>query len=130
MKALDIKEKREKLGLTQEQLAKKVGVSKNTILNYEKGKVIPDSKRELLEQILNNENPNIVNEPITIYKKTSINFEGKIKQIEELIKERREIIKLFDKDLEKINHQEEIIKLLQIRIEIIKEAQTDKEQDL
>ena len=43
---------RKKLGLTQDQLAKKLGVSKRTIINYEKGETIPDSKSELLHQIL------------------------------------------------------------------------------
>tara|TARA_Y100001963_G_scaffold140507_1_gene207609 strand:- start:495 stop:1130 length:636 start_codon:yes stop_codon:yes gene_type:complete len=43
---------RKKLGLTQDQLAKKLGVSKRTIINYEKGETIPDSKSALLHQIL------------------------------------------------------------------------------
>ena len=45
MNALEIKEKRKKLGLTQDELAKKLGVSLKTISNYEKGEVIPESKK-------------------------------------------------------------------------------------
>lgn len=59
---LDIKKKRKKLGYTQQDLADLIGVSKNTIVNYEKGMKIPDSKIPILSKILYNENINIVNE--------------------------------------------------------------------
>lgn len=36
--AVKIKERRKKLGLTQTQLAKKVGLSKMQIINYEQGR--------------------------------------------------------------------------------------------
>ncbi len=52
MSGEDIKKKRKELGLTQEELAKLIGVSKNTILNYEKGRVIPDSKISILDFVL------------------------------------------------------------------------------
>lgn len=48
MNALAIKENRKKIGLTQEELAKSLGVSSRTILNWEQGGVIPKSKTELL----------------------------------------------------------------------------------
>ncbi len=50
-----IRQKRKKLGLTQDQLAKKLGVSKRTIINYEKGEKIPDSKSELLHSIFSSD---------------------------------------------------------------------------
>lgn len=53
MNAEEIKEKRKKLGLTQDDLAKKIGTTKRTIINYEKGEVIPDSKKEILHSVLN-----------------------------------------------------------------------------
>ena len=49
MNGLEIKEKRIKLGLTQEELANLIGVSKNTVLNYEKGNTIPESKIKILK---------------------------------------------------------------------------------
>lgn len=52
MSGEDIKKKRKELGLTQEELARLIGVSKNTILNYEKGRVIPDSKISILDFVL------------------------------------------------------------------------------
>ena len=45
---LNIKELRKKKGWSQDTLAKKLGVSRQTIVNYEKGEVIPESKKELL----------------------------------------------------------------------------------
>jgi DNA-binding XRE family transcriptional regulator len=48
----DIKKFREENGLTQSYLAKKIGVHKNTIINYEKGHVIPDSKQEQLAALI------------------------------------------------------------------------------
>ncbi len=52
MNALEIKENRKRLKLTQEALGKLLGVSKRTIINYENGEVVPFSKGELLHQIL------------------------------------------------------------------------------
>jgi transcriptional regulator with XRE-family HTH domain len=117
MNALEIKKRRKELGLNQEDLAKKLGVSLKTISNYENGEVIPETKQALLLEILSN---NTLEEPISVYKKTGISFEEKIKQVEEKIKNTEEVIK----------HNQEIIKLLRFQIEIIKDAQQLKEKDL
>ncbi len=52
MSDLDVKEIRKKLGLTQQEFADKLGVSRNTILNYEKGETIPSSKSTILHTML------------------------------------------------------------------------------
>lgn len=59
---LNIKELRKKKGWSQDTLAKKLGVSRQTIVNYEKGEVIPESKKELLYNILQDATENIVQE--------------------------------------------------------------------
>lgn len=51
MKAEDLKKIRQNLNLTQEELAKLIGVSKNTIYNYENGHKIPASKILIFEQL-------------------------------------------------------------------------------
>ncbi len=56
MEAIEIKKNRKRLGLTQDQLGKLIGVTALTIANYEKGKVIPDSKTILLYNVLSSEN--------------------------------------------------------------------------
>ena len=54
MHRLDVIEIRKKLKLTQEDFGKLIGVDKRTIINYEKGKVIPKTKVSLLESVLAN----------------------------------------------------------------------------
>lgn len=60
MTGSDIVVYRKKHNLTQQEFANLVGVSKNTISNYEIGGVIPKSKLPILESILN-KFPNIGN---------------------------------------------------------------------
>ena len=99
--ALEIKLKRKELGLTQDQLAKLVGVSKRTIINYEKGEVIPDTKREIFHNFLKKEKGDLkdkleanqvtsqLNEPASEYKSEqkegaefdNLSFEAKLKEI-------------------------------------------------
>lgn len=52
MRGEEIKKKRNELKLTQEELGKILGVDKRTIINYEKGGIIPDSKSELLHNFI------------------------------------------------------------------------------
>ena len=61
MNADFVKEIRLALGLTQEQLAEKIGVTRNTIINYEKGGVISPAKQTLLENMLNDARNSISN---------------------------------------------------------------------
>ncbi len=48
MNNLDVKKIRKDLGLTQQDFADKLGVSRNTVLNYERGETIPQSKSIIL----------------------------------------------------------------------------------
>lgn len=52
MSDLDIKKIRKNLFLTQEEFAKLLGVTRNTVLNYERGKPIPESKSTILSKLL------------------------------------------------------------------------------
>ena len=52
MEGLEIRQRREQLGLTQKELADLIGASRETIINYEKGKRIPRSKSEILHKVL------------------------------------------------------------------------------
>src|SRR5690606_26443202 len=74
-------------------LAEMIGVSRNTIINYEKGGVIPDAKRKILHNVLvkNAQNTTLINEPQAVYE---TNFDAKICfQKEEIEKLKREIEK-------------------------------------
>lgn len=48
---IDVRAIREKVGISQEEFAKLLGVSSRTVQNWERGKTIPDSKREMLRKI-------------------------------------------------------------------------------
>jgi len=77
MEGLEIKQRREQLGLTQKELGDLIGASRETIINYEKGKPIPKSKSEILNKVLTTDallNKAVVNEQII---KTSDDFENK-----------------------------------------------------
>lgn len=49
----EIKQLRSILGLTQKELAEKLGTSIKTVANYESGSVIPSAKQKLLMEMLN-----------------------------------------------------------------------------
>lgn len=48
---MDVKKIREKYGITQSQLADKLGITLRTVQNWENGKVIPPAMLKLLESI-------------------------------------------------------------------------------
>lgn len=52
MNDLDIKKIREKLGVSQEQLAEMIGVHARTVQNWESGRKIPDSKHVILRRLV------------------------------------------------------------------------------
>lgn len=52
MNDLDIIKIREELGVTQKEFAELIGVDRRTVINYEQGKMIPQSKKKLLELLL------------------------------------------------------------------------------
>ena len=51
MNDLDIKKIRERLGISQEQLAEMVGVHPRTVQNWESGSTIPKSKHAILRDL-------------------------------------------------------------------------------
>jgi len=52
MSNLDIIKIREELNVTQKEFAELIGVDRRTVINYEQGKIIPESKKKLLELLL------------------------------------------------------------------------------
>jgi DNA-binding XRE family transcriptional regulator len=128
MKILNIKESRKILGITQEQLAKKVGVSRKTMNSYENGSEIPETKRELLLTILSNiKVENELKEPDLEYIEAP-GYQLKIKSIEEEIQTRRNIIK-ESADHCLIAHQNKMIELLLLQIHEIKKAEKNHLQE-
>lgn len=52
MKGSELKELRKERGLTQEELAKKLSLTKRTIINYEKSEKVPEDKAKLFHFLL------------------------------------------------------------------------------
>lgn len=67
MNDLEVKKIRKRLKLTQDEFGKRIGVTRDTIINYEKGGVIPESKLELLRSLSNS----IVNDSQEVNKLTN-----------------------------------------------------------
>jgi transcriptional regulator with XRE-family HTH domain len=112
MNSLRIKELRKKLGLTQDDLAKKIGVSRKTIVNYENGEVIPETKRELLDNILNQKENYLVEEPRAEYPSFLSRYDND--SVEDLIKKldaKEQIIKILLEKIDLLSNQKPIISL-------------------
>jgi transcriptional regulator with XRE-family HTH domain len=131
MNAIEIKEKRKELGLTQKKLAELVGVSTQTINGYENGKEIPTTKFQILDNILNKKNQLFVEEEPDVYQKLT-GYNEKINQINEKIKSHKEIISIARelKDDNLIQYHEEIIQLLKKQIQLVNIAHSNHNLDI
>lgn len=122
MNSIELKKLRKEKGLTQEQLAKIIGVSTKTIVNYEKGTVIPNSKREILHNtlIMNNslsEN-SFKNDHLPTNELKEINPSHSVIELIEELNERKRIIELLYKNNAKFDHQLVMIGLVETRLKI------------
>jgi transcriptional regulator with XRE-family HTH domain len=130
MNALEIKEGRKKLGFTQAELAKKLGVSVKTISNYENGEVIPESKMDLLHSILSN---NTLNETATEYHNPNV-FREKLIELQEKIKAREDYLldlkNIKPTNSSKIEHQKEIINILKMRLDLMMNSNIEQQENV
>lgn len=90
MNGEEIKKNRKELGITQKELALRVGVSTQTINGYENGKEIPSTKHQILDKILNQKS--------SLYEDTKTETEY-------------ENISVFDKKLEETKNTIEELKI-------------------
>lgn len=130
MKELNIKELRKEIGFSQTELAKKIGVSRQTIVNYEKGDVIPETKKELLYNILQNNPVYFVNEEGEHYTPTMKGYVQKIEEIDEEIKIRTETIKILKDTDQDFSHELKMIDLLKKQKNVIKSAEFNHKNNL
>lgn len=131
MNALEIKENRKKLGFTQLQLAKIIGVSLKTISNYENGEVIPESKKEILHNILHIPESIQFEEPHSEY----YNLNGYSTILQKNLEKLHEIDMIIElatlkNDLEKLNHYTYMKKLLITQNELISVSRQSHKIDL
>lgn len=122
MNAKEIKEIRKSLNLSQEEFAKLIGVSKNTVYNYENGSKIPESKITILNKIKTKEHIS-ANEPTATYE---TGHDKKIHIAEEKIKFLEEKLTLNKNFTEgEIQEIKGILEQLYREIRILKTAKND-----
>jgi DNA-binding transcriptional regulator YiaG len=103
MTALDVLKIRRQLNISQQKLADLIGVDRRTVINYEHGSKIPESKIKLLEMILVQKNSN--SEQKTKFQNNADNDHILIKEIDymkehiitlkELISEKNKLSELY-----------------------------------
>lgn len=128
MNAIELKEKRLKLGISQKLLAQLVGVSTQTINGYENGKKIPVTKYQILEQTLNNKSnieyqqkykiDPILIQDILIEAKPRV-IPQKACDLKEEINERKKLVRSLKHFKRPIEHQEKMIKILEDHLEVL-----------
>lgn len=112
-----IKEKRKALNLSQSQLAKLVGVGKNTIYNYESGAKIPDSKIPILELVLNPKKE-VLNEAKEKTPQDNTRFEDLVaEKVYEMMKPEINALKAKNRELTKL-----VLGLVPVSEEILKKV--------
>jgi len=92
MNNLDIIKIREELGLSQLKFAELIGVDRRTVINYEQGKIIPESKKKLLNLLLQEKRS--VSEPLleNNYKEQLENMTREILDLKDHIKTLKELV--------------------------------------
>lgn len=112
---MDIKKIRKQLNLSQEEFGKKIGVTRQTIINYEKGDIIPDSKIDILSKLIDSSNPDvkenltILSEPEVVYSST-VNKDQYIKSLERTIEIQSNNIKILEEMIEMLRNFNKQIK--------------------
>jgi len=95
MSNLDIIKIREELKVTQKEFAELIGVDRRTVINYEQGKIIPESKKKLLELLLQGKRDqsesSVKNHPENC-KEQLENKDGEILELKDHIKTLKEFI--------------------------------------
>ena len=106
MNKIDIFKIRQDLGLTQQKFADLLGVDRRTVINYEQGSKIPDSKTKLLELLLaDRKKPknNIIEERIEIDNTFSIDnlnrevldLKDHIRTLKEFLEEKSKLSEMY-----------------------------------
>lgn len=104
MTDLDIIKIRMDLGKTQKEFAEFLGVDRRTVINYEQGQKIPDSKIKLLKILLaNGEAKNLISqrvvnpslENIETLKSDISDLKDHIKTLKDLVEEKNKLTQMY-----------------------------------
>lgn len=100
MNDLDIKEIRRTLNITQKELAERVGVSVNTIQNWESGGTIPKSKHKILGALLPSQHNVFGGQHVQ--NGDAVNGDKIVEQIRDEVKEEKVSIKNMECNFEQL----------------------------
>lgn len=113
---------RKELGLTQQKFADLIGVDRRTVINYEQGKKIPESKTKLLELLLENKRNSLESkktegkdENTTSLKVENLNREvldlkDHIKTLKDFLEEKNRMNEFYQAEIEKLKEELEVAK--------------------
>lgn len=122
MNSIEFIEIRNELGLTQKEFAEQLGVDRRTVVNYEQGKLIPDSKILLIELLLqlkrkesvsltSSNQENNCKEQIENLKREILELKDHIKTLKELIAEKSLIVDFFKSENLRLKEENDRLKL-------------------
>ena len=117
--SINVKNVRKSLKMTQAEFAKLLGVAQKTVSNWEAGKVIPESKMEMLQNISNNtivgsiisgnnctnDNRQYYSDSPDVLRKQIEDLERTIAERERLLAEKEERIKEKDSQIKEKDSQ-------------------------
>ena len=92
MNSLDIVKIREEFGLSQTQFANLIGIDRRTVVNWEKGRVIPESKVMLIEMLVEKKRNNNTNAILDENPEKKIDLTREIGELKDHIKTLKSLV--------------------------------------
>ena len=129
MSDLEIKQIRKNLKISQTELAKMLGVSLRTIQNWEAGETIPNTKHEILRNLLSNEQVNEISKINISINKTE-NISNDLSDIDLLKKENTLIKNEVSVYKELAEARLEVIEGLRFKIASLEQTITAKDEKI
>jgi DNA-binding XRE family transcriptional regulator len=116
MNSLEVLKIREEFGLTQQKFADFLGVDRRTIVNWEKGNKIPDSKIKLLELLVEgrrngsegnllSSNPEIKHTPSVDPNREILELKDHIKTLKEFLDEKTTICDIYKNETTRLKNE-------------------------
>lgn len=117
MNNLDIVKIREEFGFTQQQFADFIGVDRRTVINWEKGRLIPESKVMLIEMLLEKKRNNNTKAVLDETSNSKIDLTREVEELKDHIKtlknfleEKSTISEFYKAEISKLKEEIEALK--------------------
>lgn len=121
MSNIDVIKLRAMLGLTQQKFAERIGVNRRTVVNWESGSKIPDSKLKLFQDIIYEEGKQKRTAPLNIHSEEKnisstdltreiLELKDHIKTLKEFLDEKTTIADIYKEEILKLKEEIEVFK--------------------